>query len=181
MRLPLALLLALTASPAMSHEFELLLLAPPEVNEKTRDQMRTAFLIAAHERDSHPDETSEGHLGGMDVQLTLAPAGAAVGAEDVAFVVAPFADAGDPAVAALAASTDAVVIGRGHLAAMPPDLDRIDPNLAPFADRFRAETGYAPGPEATATYRAALLVDRAVRPLDSVDDRDALRAALPAP
>jgi hypothetical protein len=181
MRLPFALILALAASPAVAHEFELLLLAPPEATEATLNQMRTAFLIAAHERDSHPDETSEGHLGGMDVQLTLEPLGAAPAMEDLAFVVAPFASAGNPEVTALAAADDAVVIDRGHLAAMPPGLDRIDPALPPFADRFRAETGQAPGPEATATYQAALLVDLAVRPLDSVTDREALRRALPAP
>lgn len=70
MRLSLALILSLTAAPAMAHEFELLLLAPPDAPEAVLEQMRAAFLIASHERDNHPDETSEGHLGGMDVQLT---------------------------------------------------------------------------------------------------------------
>jgi hypothetical protein len=71
MRLTLALILSPTAAPALAHEFELLLVAPPEATEAVLGQMRAAFLIASHERDSHPDETSEGHLGGMDVQLTL--------------------------------------------------------------------------------------------------------------
>lgn len=181
MRLTLAFILSLTAAPAMAHEFELLLLAPPDATEAALDQMQAAFLIASHERDNHPDETSEGHLGGMDVQLTLARMGEATAASDLAFVVAPFAATGDSAVAALAAAGDAVVVDGGHLAAAPRGLEPGDSSLPPFADRFRAETGQDPGPEAVAAYLGARIVDGAVRPLDSVDDRDALRRALPLP
>ncbi len=181
MRLTLALILSLTATPALAHEFELLLLAPPDATDAALNQMRAAFLIASHERDSHPDETSEGHLGGMDVQLTLARLGEAKSADDLAFVVAPLAASGDAAVAALAAPGGAVVVDSAHLAALPPGLERGDATLSPFAERFRAETGQDPMPEALAAYLGARLVDLAVRPLDSVDDRDALRRALPAP
>jgi hypothetical protein len=179
MRLTLALILSLTGAPAFAHEFELLLLAPPATNDAALKEMEAAFLIASHERDNHPDETSEWHLGGMDVQLTLVRLGEAVAATDLAFVLAPLAPPGDPAVAALAGPDDAVVVDGGHLAAMPAGLEQGDGDLKPFADRFRAETGQDPGPEALATYLAARLVDLAVRPLDSVNDRDALRRALP--
>ena len=180
MRPSLVVILSLIAAPAMAHEFELLLLAPPDATDATLQQMTTAFLIASHERDSHPDETSEGHLGGMDVQLTLARLGEATGASDLAFVVAPFAAPSDPAVARLAAPGDAVVVDSGHLAAAPEGMEQANA-LPAFADRFRAETGHDPGREALATYLGARLVDLAVRPVDSVDDRPALRAALPAP
>lgn len=181
MRLTLALILLLTAAPALAHEFELLLVAPPEATEATLGQMRAAFLIASHERDSHPDETSEGHLGGMDVQLTLSRLGEATASEDIAFVVAPFAQPGDAAIAALAAPGGAVVVDSTHLAALPRGLDQGDETFPPFADRFRAETGQEPGPEALATYLGARVVDLAVRPLDSADDREALQSALPRP
>jgi hypothetical protein len=181
MRLTLALILSLTASPARAHEFELLLLAPPDASQATLDQMRTAFLIASHERDSHPDETSEGHLGGMDVQLTLARLGEAAEIDALAFVVAPLAAPDDAAVVSLAAPGGAVVVDSVHLSALPPALDQGNATLPPFADRFRAETGQDPGPDAWATYLAARLVDLAIRPLDSVDDREALRKALPSP
>jgi hypothetical protein len=179
MRLPCALILSLTAAPALAHEFELLLLAPPAATEATLDQMRAAFLIASHERDSHPDETSEGHLGGMDVQLTLSRLDEATAAQDLAFVVAPLSPPGDAAVAALAAPGGAVVVDSAHLAALPQGLNQGYETLPPFADRFRTETGEEPGPEALATYLGARVVDLAVRPLDSVDDRDAVRRALP--
>ena len=179
MRLTLALILSLTGAPALAHEFELLLLAPQETTDEALAQMQAAFLIASQERDSHPDETSEGHLGGMDVQLTLARIGEATAAEDTAFVVAPLAVPGDAAVAALAAQSGAVVVDSGHLAALPKGLDQGGSALPPFADRFRAETGKDPGPEAVAAYLGAQVVELAVRPLNSVDDRETLRRALP--
>ena len=181
MRLTLALILSLTAAPALAHEFELLLLAPPNATEATMEQMRAAFLIASHERDNHPDETSEGHLGGMDVQLTLVRMDEAKAAADLAFVLAPFAAPGDAAVAALAEPSGAVVVDSAHLAALPPGMDQGDGTLPPFAERFRAATGLKPEPEALATYLGARAVDLAVRPLDSVDNREALRRALPRP
>lgn len=181
MRLPLALILSLSATPALPHEFELLLLAPPDAAQATLDQMRAAFLIASHERDSHPEETSEGHLGGMDVQLTLSRLDEAMAARDLAFVVAPLSPPGDAAVAALAAPGGAVVVDSAHIAALPQGLDQGDETLPPFADRFRAETGEEPGPEALATYLGARVVDLAVRPLDSVDDREALRRGVTRP
>lgn len=176
--LPFALALILSAPlapPALAHEFNLLLLAPATASPAEVDNMRTAFLIASHERDSHPDETSEGHLGGMDVQLTLARMGEAPVATDPDFVAAPLAGAGDAQVAALAAPGDAVIVDGATVARIAPG-ER--PDLAPFADRFLAQTGHAPDGAALGAYRAARIVDLAVRPLGAVDDRNGLRRAL---
>lgn len=169
------ILSAAFVSPGLAHEFDLLLLAPAAATQSDLDDMRAAFLIASAERDSHANETSEGHLGGLDVQLTLVsmdklPADAAPD-----FVVAPFAEAGDAQVAAVAAPGDAVVVDARVLAApAPAERD----GLAPFAERFLTETGRVAGQAALGTYRAARAVDLAVRAVDSVDDRAALRRAL---
>ena len=175
----LALILSLAASPSFSHEFELLLVAPDSATEATLEQMRAAFLIASHERDAHPDETSEGHLGGMDVQLTLARMNGAEPTADLAFVVAPMAEPGNTVIVELAAPGAAVVVDSGHLKAMQQGLDQGDATTLPFSDRFQAETGQPPGAEALAVYLSVRLVDLAVRPLGSVNDRDALRRGLP--
>lgn len=164
--------------PASAHEFELLLLAPTGASQADIDDMRTAFLIASAERDSHPNETSEGHLGGMDVQLTLAVTDAAVADAALAFVAAPFAVANDARVAALAAPGNAVIVDAPILARLPADLLDASDGLAAFADRFRAEAARAPGPAAVAAYRSAKAVDLAIRPLGSVEDRDLLRKNL---
>lgn len=173
---PLALALsAAIASPALAHEFNLLLLAPAAASGTEMDDMRTAFLIASAERDSHANETSEGHLGGLDVQLTLMRIGEAAADEVPDVVVAPFAAAGDAQVAALAAPGDAVIVDAEVLARTVPE-ERDD--LAPFAERFLAETGRTADAAALGVYRAARVVDLAVRSVDSVDDRDSLRRAL---
>ena len=164
--------------PAWSHEFSLLLLAPTGASQAEIDEMRAAFLIAAHERDSHPDETSEGHLGGMDVQLTLATADSALADTTLAFVAAPFATADDARVAALAAPGDAVIVDADTLAVLPANAPEGNADAGPFANRFLAETGRAPGPAALGAYRAARVVDLAVRSLGSVDDRAELRRML---
>lgn len=167
------------AQLAAAHEFDLLLLAPDDATGADLEAMRAAFLIAARERDGHPAETSEGHLGGMDVQLTLASpsAGAGVAGRAYDIVASPFAPADDPRVATLAAPGDSAILDKGSIAALTagdrPGGDGAGP--APFADRFRAETGGDPGPAAEAAYLAARAIDRALRPLGAVDDRAALR------
>lgn len=58
---------------AVAHEFTAVLIAPAEPDR--RAAMVAALLLASAERDGHPDETSEGHLGGIDVQLEVLGAG----------------------------------------------------------------------------------------------------------
>lgn len=179
-RFSLSVLLTFTltgpiAAPAFAHEFDLLLLAPAEASPSDLDNMRAAFLIASHERDNHPDETSEGHLGGMDVQLTLARIDEVDAGAAPDFVLAPFAALDDPQVIAVAAASDAVIVDQAVSARVAPEEPT---DLAPFADRFLAETGRAADSAALAVYRAARVVDLVVRPLGSVDDRLSLRRAL---
>lgn len=166
---------AFVASPGLAHEFQLLLLAPAAASEGEMADMRRAFLIASAERDSHADETSEGHLGGVDVQLTLSRIGAA--GPDVApdVVAAPFAMAGDAQLAAMAAPSDAVILDAGVLARIAPE-ERGD--LAPFAERYLAGAGRAASDAAVAAYQAARVVDLAVRAVDSIADREGMRRAL---
>ena len=134
LHLPLALILSSSfAGSAFAHEFNLLLLAPTGASQAAIDEMRVAFLIASHERDSHADETSEGHLGGMDVQLTLATPDTATADAALAFVAAPFAEAGDSQVAALAAPGNAVIVDSPALAVQPADLQEGNAGIAAFA------------------------------------------------
>lgn len=173
---PMAFILsAALATPGLAHEFDLLLLAPAAASQTELEDMRAAFLIASAERDSHANETSEGHLGGIDVQLTLARIGEAAADVGPDVVAAPFAAADDAQVAAIAAPGDAVIVDAGILARIRPE-ERGD--LAPFAARFQAQTGRAADAAALGAYHAARVVDLAVRQLDSVADRDGLRRAL---
>ena len=172
------------ASAGLAHEFNTVLIVPAgDEAQETRDAMQRAFLIASRERDGHPDETSEGHLGGLDVQLTLIGQDRPdlVAAADPDFVVAPLSARDEGTLAAIGAGLDAVIISRTEIEATPmPGMLEADADVGfdSFEARFRAETGNAPNDEAIAAYLAARWIERVVRPLGAVDDRDALRQAL---
>jgi hypothetical protein len=155
---------------ALAHSFNATLIVPADTT--VADDMRVAFLLAADERDGHPDNHSDGHLGGLDVYLTTASAGS--GEPDIV---------ADPASAAAMEDGNAAYL---HLAAS--DLSALDtaavlasaadPTVAPFAVRFREQTGREPGPKAEAAYLLARLIDLIVRPLDDAGDAAALRREL---
>ena len=55
---------------AKAHSFNVAMviaLAEPSIADAA--QVRNGFLLSTRERDSHPDEESDGHLGGLDVYL----------------------------------------------------------------------------------------------------------------
>jgi hypothetical protein len=150
------------------------LAGPSDVDAR---QVRDGFLLATRERDSHPDEESDGHLGGLDVCLfpvdlnRESPAGvralltreqidilAIVGANDAVEEIEP-----------LVAGSQTVLLTPGR------------PRRAPtqnFANAFRTAFGYAAATPAAEGYNAARRIDAAVRPLGGVGDGAALRQAL---
>jgi hypothetical protein len=162
-----ACLMAL-APAAWAHSFNVVMVVPDDLAQGVRDDMAAAFLVASEERDGHANEESDGHLGGLDVYITLAAMG------DRARI-----DAADPDILALllagdARSGDAVIL-RAMDAGSPQATDLLNSaagaGFAPFATRFSDRAGRTPGVEATAAYLAARRIDLAVRELEGVDDR----------
>ena len=160
--LALALAAILAASAAAAHEFTVTFIVP----QAAQTQARNAFLLASSERDSHPDETSEGHLGGVDSQLEIVAPGAPVPASDIVVAIAP---------ATLPApDTGAWAFTMTNITARAR-ADFLDATA--FSDRYTARYGMPPDDTATRTYIAARLIDLAVRMQDGTDDRAALAAA----
>lgn len=62
---------------ALAHEFTAALLVLGENRETRLAEAVQGFLLAADERDGHAGETSDGHLGGVDVHLPPLPLEAA--------------------------------------------------------------------------------------------------------
>ena len=197
--LALAAAIALAPGDAAAHSFRVALVAPfdgPKASEGAA--LAAGFLIATRERDGHPDETSDGHLGGLDVHLVrvnagqsdadvLAAAGALLDGDDgepVAFLAVAAGPKLTAALEALSARTRAVFIdlSAGPLPDPGPPEAPGDgtPAAAPFAEAFRATHGGAPDAAARTGYRAARLIDRAVRAQAGVEDRAALLAAVAA-
>ncbi len=164
----------LAVSPAAAHSFRLGLAAPfsgPEaaVGRQALDGLR----LATRERDGHPDETSDGHLGGLDSYLVPLDSAAADAGElrrqaeamrlDIVTVAAP--------VQGLEAA-----LGGAPVAFCPPraGLALAGPEAARFAAGFREAFGYDPTPAAARGYNAGRAVDAAVRVLGDASDKPAL-------
>ncbi len=141
-------------------------------------------MFAARERDGHPDEESDGHLGGLDVYILRVDTGGGKDAvlaaldrlaaeSDIRFItgIAP-APVRQAIRERYAGPLPAVAFG-----AAPPQATTMDG--APFAPAFAARFGYEPTAAALQAYAGARFIDRVVRRLgDNFDDAAALRAAL---
>lgn len=180
-----AALLAMSGAAA-AHSFNVLLLLPltgPDAD--AGKQARRGFMLATRERDSHPGEESDGHLGGLDVYVSTADtgdpsAGRPQPADGEAFAVVVALDPtrdlsgdGSPAMA------NAAAVG-------PRRTPFEDPSgagreaVASFADAYKSAYGAAPSDDAAQGYDAARRIDAAVREAGGTADRDALAQRLDA-
>ena len=172
--------LSILAGVANAHSFNVTLIAP------AGDQAvaMQAFLLASGERDGHAAEESDGHLGGLDVYVSVVENGG---------------DFVSLANEVMATEPD-IVVTLGALAQNSNFSDQFsDPGLwllplravspkaeqeflqsgpVPFADRFLEQTGKAADTIAILTYVAARLIDLSVRPQDGVGDLAAMQLAI---
>lgn len=165
---------------ASAHSFTAALLVVSEDRKTDLAEAVRGFLLAADERDGHPNETSDGHLGGVDVQVLPLPRDAARLVEgligtpgepaDVVVVLGP-----EPAASAAARAyqSDSIVLLQDVL---PTGWDG-DAGMDSFMARYRLAYGTAPGVMAATAYHAARRLDDAIRPLDGVSPRAALEEA----
>jgi hypothetical protein len=153
-----------------------LLVVGEDVDASLAEAVR-GFLLAADERDGHANETSDGHLGGVDVQLLPLPRDAAGLVEglfgtsdeptDVVIVIGAEPAASDAARAYASAST----VLRQFV--LPDGWDSAD-GTDGFVSRYRLAYGATPGLMAATAYHAARRLDVAIRPLDGVVPEEAL-------
>lgn len=162
---------------ASAHSFTAALLVVGENRETNLAEAVRGFLLAADERDGHANETSDGHLGGVDVQVLPLPRDAAAQVEgligtpgepaDVVIVLGLEPVASEAAREYPSASTVLVQ------AALPEGWDS-DDRTDGFVASYRLAYGTAPGVMAATAYHAARRLDVAIRPLDGVTPQEAL-------
>jgi len=150
-----ALPLMLAAGGLRAHSFDLALLLPLSGPERELgERMRAGFLEATRAFDGHPDEQSDGHLGGLDVHVTVLDS--APGGEELAGIGQP-----------------AFLVGR-----LPSELPAV-PARAGAPLRIAIRGAVEPEQAAAVGYDLARLVALAVRARGGdFGDRRALRAAL---
>lgn len=183
--LSLAIGLSFPPRSAQAHEFVVELRATGAEREAILTDALRGFLVATAERDGHADETSNGHLGGLDVYIVPRPAGVAArfpdlrdapsDRPDITLVIGPPDE--------VAAEVEA--IGDETLAVPQGALDPAnrwnvaeDQDPAGFAARYVAAFGQPPSRWSAQGYNAARRIDAAIRPLGGVDDGAALHRAL---
>lgn len=161
----------LFSNAALAHSFDTVFVVPVSGPQaEAGKQARDGFMFAARERDGHPDETADGHLGGLDVFLLIVDSNAGTGAVvakvgelsqraagDVARIVAPAEMLA--AIRRQVGGAEMVVIDLA--AAMPANVRTIAGR--PFSTAFEAAFGYAPTPAVLAGYATARQIDTAVR------------------
>ena len=181
----IALTAVLTATPkvASAHSFVVTLDATAAAEPLSLASAIQGMRVAASERDSHAAETSDGHLGGIDLFIRVQPEDAAEGIiwlkgapTTAATVIVNFSG---PDVAPSRRADDAtLVITPGALPPAEIWTGNALSSTTSFAARYHAVYGSAPDRQAAQGYNAALRIDRAVRDSGGVHDIEALREAL---
>lgn len=165
---------------ASAHSFTAALLVVGEDREVGLAEAVRGFLLAADERDGHANETSDGHLGGVDVHVLPLPREAAGLVEDLigtpseppdlVVVLGP-----EPAASAIARAyqSEGIVLVQDVLQEGWEGEAQMDS----FAARYRLAHGTAPSAMAATAYHAARRLEAAIRPLDGVNPQAALEEA----
>jgi hypothetical protein len=178
---------ALFSQTAQAHEFVVAIRAVEAGRDLILTDAVRGFLLATTERDAHPDETSNGHLGGLDVYII--PQTANVGARFPSLKEAP---SGLPDIILFIGATDlddaALILARKESATMisgalhSTNLWSRTATTEPtsFAGRFMSTYQQPASKWAADGYNAARRIDDAVRLLGQLDDRAALERALAA-
>ena len=182
-----AMLLMLTPVAVPAHSFSAAIVTDSNDGGAELQSTLEGFLLATRERDGHADETSDGHLGGLDVHVlpleVASPAAFARLWEEMEtsadiLLVAGSDDLYAAAVQAVGAKTAVLRPGR-----LPPEdfwKGITGADKSEFAIRYHNSHKRLPDRAAAAGYNAARRIDLAIRPLGVVDDQASLRAALAA-
>ena len=168
------LVILASGSVASAHSFSTLFAAPTSGAEAANGrQALDGFLFAAGERDGHPNETADGHPGGLDVNVLIVDMAAEgeaaairaktlIGRRDVDMLVGA---TGTDIEADFRRQTN----GRPTVFLTPPPQGQpqmLTMDGESLAGSFEKAFGYAPTPWVLAGYRAARIIDRAVRAVD---------------
>lgn len=190
----IGLLLLSFALSVSAHSFNVAFVASesgPRVEQGRR--ALDGFLMATAERDRHPNETSDGHLGGMDVHVfrvddvegpesVRRQVRMLLDLKDIRFVFGAFEPELNEVIRSAVSGTPAIVVHPLECAmyrASAGDAERLMTMTGePFSTAFHRAEGYQAGAFATNGYIAARLIDATVRAAEPrLDENGALKEA----
>jgi Periplasmic binding protein len=165
---------ALGIDPAFAHRFNVTLVIEKSIAASERGgDIRDGFMLATTERDSHAGQESDGHLGGLDVYVTVldeqADSFATQGGDDIVVVFGSSETIS--AVGSTLDGTNATLLVPGET----PFSDAGQPEVAAFRSAYERAYGTAPTTQSAQGYNAARRIDVAVRAQGGVADTASLR------
>ncbi len=170
----------LTLDMVKAHEFAVGLIIP--VDKPAGRQYLEGFLLAAAERDSHPGEVSDGHLGGLDVYVFKFDS-SRINATQIRQNLKNSIEGNEIAILAYSQPDNLSDELKQHISQFPlallspgitPFSDTSNPGTKAFREQYEKRFGTPPTAFAAQGYNAARRIDVAIRPLDSVSDKKLL-------
>ena len=185
MKILIGILLITSLGSAWAHSFSLVFVMPMSGPQKELGrQALNGFLLATTEEDAHADETSDGHLGGLDSHVLKVDSRAdstvmlktlddMMQTRQPIFVTGLFTAETTELIAKSLKSKntvffDPVETAMWEIALIAPDSLK-SMNGGSLSARFRKRYGYLPTPEAIRGYIAARLIAATVRSLPEED------------
>tara|TARA_R110002110_G_scaffold415612_2_gene651722 strand:- start:181226 stop:181828 length:603 start_codon:yes stop_codon:yes gene_type:complete len=175
-----SVLAAGVAQSAAAHEFTAAIVGSGPGADALVAEAARGFIVATDERDGHASETSDGHLGGLDVQIRVLPAAAGEAVDalvgmprdpaDIAIFLGQELPGNDGIGTVL--GPDTIIFRAGSLPS------RQNREASEFGDRFKVLFGRSPTETAEQGYNAARRVDMAIRRHSGLAPRAAIESAL---
>lgn len=172
--------IALGIDPALAHRFNVALVIPlMDATSVQGREIRSGFMLATTERDSHAGQESDGHLGGLDVYVTIingrgdveADIGRLVTQGEIDIVAAFGSEKTLSRIGTLLEGKPVVLLLPGETPFAKSDL----PAVAAFVSAYERAYGRRPSSQAAQGYNAARRIEVAVRSQGGVDDTELLR------
>jgi len=165
---------------AFAHRFNVGLVIPDINSDNGQSlQIKQGFMLATTEQDSHPDEESDGHLGGLDVYVTVADVDKVADGNLTSFItqndiniIAVFGPAFR--IKDISANMDVALLRPGK----SPFSETRRPAVAAFTAAYTSLYGSPPSASAAQGYNAARRIAKAVRAQSGVDDIQRLQGNL---
>ena len=183
----ISLLVGASGEPALAHSFSLAILANGTVGPVELRSAVQGALTASAEKDGHPDETADGHLGGLDVFLIPLPEAAAEQidglvdhrTESFDFIV-PLERVPVDLSGLQGVTNQTIVIDLGDLPDPAAWSESSTSNTKSFAARYRSRFGEQPDAFAAHGYYAARKINHAIRETNGISSPEETRKVLDA-
>jgi len=183
----ISLLVGASGETAMAHNFNLAIFANGSAGAAELRSAVQGALIASAERDGHPDETADGHLGGLDVFLIPLPE---TTAEQIDGLVAHKTESYDFVIPLESVPMDlsglrgitsqTIILDPGDLSDPAAWSEYPTLNAESFAARYRNRFGEQPAVFAVHGYFAARKIDHAMRESNGLSSPENIRKVLTA-